>query len=132
MAFYPPAPRRFGGRRPEHGEEVARGIAAHALAPPAAGLRLLFEGAKRRLEIHDRGGRQVAALAQPGFQQIVRALALGIGHLHDRQTVPRKRLGRNEVPMDPFGRLEREHGLLPLLRREAGNKPRCGIGHGAR
>ena len=132
MAFDAPAPRLLRRRRPEDREEVFLRIALERRAARRLrGRRPLrrLELFQHRFEIHDRRGGEVTALAQAGFQQIVRQLALRRGHRADQQALPRECLGRNEVPMHPFVGGERERRLLPLVRCEAVQERGRGGGH---
>src|SRR6185436_18409120 len=118
--------------RAEHREEVALRIAhqrrrARRLRRGRALRR--FERAQHRLELHDRRRGEVAALAQAGLEQLVRELALRLGHFLDRQPLAWKRLGRDEVPVQALLRLEREGGLLPLLRGQPAEKLAGRRGH---
>ena len=74
------------------------------------------------LELDDRRVGLVAALAQPALQQLVRELALRLGHRLDRQPVARERLVGNEVPAQALIGVEGEGRLLPLLRRQRGQE----------
>src|SRR6202011_2923096 len=121
MPLDAPAPRVPRRWRTEDREEVALGIAHETIA--SRWLRGLDRG-EDVLELHDLGRRHVAALAHAGLQQIVRALSLRLIHLLQSQAVPRKDLSRNEMPVCPLVPIEREHRLLPLLRRETLQKLR--------
>src|SRR6476620_848882 len=122
VALGAPTPIAFRRRRAEHREEVATRIASHSLSLLSGILRLPFEIAKQRLEIHDGRGREVSALAQPGLQQRVGQLPLSFVHLVDRQAVSGERLSRDEVPVSAFVGIERKYSLLALLSREAVQK----------
>src|SRR2546421_11917204 len=112
-----PAPCAARRWRSENREEVSLGVAQHRItSQQLCGSRPL-RGLQRTediFEIHDLSRRHVAALAQTGFQEIVRERALRLAHLLDRQAVPRKLLRRNEVAMRPLGAVDTERRLLAL------------------
>jgi hypothetical protein len=54
-----------------------------------------FGGLEDRFQIHDRRHGHVAALAQPGLQQVVGERALGLVHVANQQPLARERLGRD-------------------------------------
>src|SRR3982074_2462404 len=115
MPFDAPAPRAPRRRRTEDREEITLGIPHEAIS--SCRLRCLDRG-EDALELHDLRRRHVAALAQAGLQQIMCALSLRLVHLLQSQSVPRKELRRNEMPVSPLIVVEGEHRLLALLRRE--------------
>jgi len=125
MAFDAPAPCALLRRRAEHREEVALRIAHQRRVTRrlrrGRALRC-FECTEHGLELHDRRRGEVAALAQTSLEQLVGELALRLRHFLDRQTLAWKRLGRDEVPVQALLRLERERGLLPLLRGQPAEK----------
>ena len=125
MAFDAPAPgcrARLRRRRAEDRKEIPLRVAhqwtsARRLRRGRA-LRG-FERAEHRLEIHDLRRRHVAALAETRLQQLVRELPLRLRHVFDRQSIARKRFGRDEVPVQTLLAVERERRLLPLAGRQA-------------
>ena len=58
-----------------------------------------LERAKYRLEIHDLRRRHVSALTETGLQQRLRELPLRLGHLLERQPIPREQVCRDEMPV---------------------------------
>src|SRR5262249_42435143 len=115
MALNAPAPSPGRRRRAEDREEIPLGIAHHRVAAPGIVSPMRgFERAQDVLEIHDRGRRQIATLAQPGLEQLARQLTLRLGHRFDGQALSRKYVGRNEVPVRPLVALNREGRLLTL------------------
>ncbi len=127
MAFDAPAPRALRRGRTENGEEVELGI-ANVRALPAV---RVFDRVEEDFELHDRGGGQVALLAEAGFEQLVRELALRLGHFLPRHALAREHVGRDEVPADLLFRVDRKRGLLALLGRQrleplaGGGRHRC-------
>ncbi len=120
MPFDAPAPRVPRRRRAEDREEVPHRVADERRT---SGLGLDrapggLERAQHRFEIHDRRRGQISALAQPGLEQVVRELPLRLIHRLNEQAFARKRLGRDEVPVQPFVRVERERRLLALVGRQ--------------
>ena len=65
---------------------------------------------------------QVAALAQSCLQEPADVLPLGFAHFLERQTLPGEAVGRDEVPVRPLVRFERERRFLALFGRQAGQK----------
>ncbi len=124
VALDAPAPRHLlrRRRRAEDREEVLLRIAFERRAArrlragrPLRGLQRFQHG----LEIHDRRRGQVAALAQPGLEQVAHQLMLRRAHVADQESLARKHLGRDEMPVRPLVRLERKRRLLKLRRLEA-------------
>ena len=106
MELDAPAPRALRRRRAEHREPVPLRIARRATP--------LLHDLQDVLELHDLRVRRVAAIAQPGLQQILRELALRLRHRLQLQAVALEL--RDEVPPQPLGGIELERGLLALLR----------------
>src|SRR5437764_611320 len=79
------SPRICRRRRAEHRHVVLDGIPPEAFGILPGAPRRALDTPERALEIHDRGGRHVAALAQAGLQQRVGLLALGLGHGFERE-----------------------------------------------
>ena len=87
-----------------------------------------------RLQTDDIRRSQIPVLAQTRPQQRVRGFTLSGCHLLERDAVPREHFIRDEVPVRPLRRIQRECRLLLLLGGEARKEPggggchRCGGG----
>ena len=116
-----PAPCGLVAGRSEHREVV------HLRVPAHVGIRTV--ASEHQLEIvHDLAGLLDALRAQRRGEQLLRGLALGFGHLLQRQpfALPRP---RHIVPVEPVRVIELQVGLLAQLRRERREKLRgCGGG----
>ena len=110
VPLQPPAPCRLVARRAEDRDPVHLGVAWKTHAA--------FDRAQDFLELHDRRRGRKPARAQARLEEIVRESPLGLAHLLDGQAVPRKHLVGDEVPLQAFVGIEREDGLLALLRRK--------------
>ena len=130
MSFDAPAPSAARARRAENGDEIFHRVALHAAALRRVAAAGIFDDAQYVFELHDRGRRQVALLAEPRLEQVVRELPLRVGHGANREAVAREHFGRHKPPVLALPGVEREGGLLLLLGSQRGQKPRGGIGHG--
>ncbi len=132
MPFHAPAPGAVRAGRAEHRDEIFHGNALHPAPLRRVASARVLDCPQHVLKLHDGGGGEVSLLAQTGFQEIVRGLALRLAHGSHREAVAGKHLRRHESPMLALVRLERERGQLFLVRRQRGEKFRGGIRHRGR